>query len=414
MSNLLRPLIIAHLILGLLATVSMVGAADANQFRGPDRDGIFKESGLLRAWPEGGPPLLWTAEGLGEGYASMTVVDGRIYTSGMADGNGFVIALDLSGKQVWKKDYGKEHSGNGYPGTRTTPTYDAGTLYLFSANGRAVALDAASGELRWEKDLVKTYQGKAPHFGIAESPLVVGDKVIFTPGGKDASLVALDKKTGETLWTSKGLSEPSGYCSPRLLDNGEHRQIVTFVAKHLVGVDPDSGEVLWRSPSKVDYDIHAVSPLFVSGNNIYISHGYGQGGHLYELAADGRSVKQVWSDDKLDVHHGGAVLLDGHIYGAADKKTWYCLDAASGEVEASIQRLGKGAIVYADGLLYGYLENGKVVLVDPNPENFKLISSFPITRGEGQHWSHPVVSNGVLYVRHGDVLMAYDVRKAAS
>ncbi|RMH18942.1 MAG: alcohol dehydrogenase [Acidobacteria bacterium] len=401
-----RPILI--LLLLLLAGLPLA-AADSPQFRGPNRDGIFPETGLLKSWPEGGPKLLWMAEGLGESYASVSVADGRIYTTGKHDQRGSVYAFDLDGKLLWRKEYGAEHSGNGYPGTRTTPTVDDGRLYLLSSAGLATAIDAESGDVVWQVDVFDAFGGSNIYFGVAESPLVDGPRVIFTPGGKDAAVVALDKKTGDAVWTSKGLSDKAAYCSPRLFDDGERRQIITLVSQHLVGIGPETGEVLWRHPIKVNYDIHANSPIF-AGDSIYVSHGYGQGGRLFQLAADGRSVSEKWREEKLDVHHGGAVLIDGRIYGAASKKDWYCLDAASGEIAASIRRLGKGSVIYADGRLYGYLESGDVVLVDPDPANFQVVSRFKITQGSGQHWSHPVISDGVLYVRHGDVLLAFDVK----
>ncbi len=363
----------------------------------------------MKAWPEGGPKLLWASDGLGESYASISVVGGKLYTTGMAAERGTVYALDTAGKLLWSKEYGAEHSGKGYPGTRTTPTVDDGSLYLLSALGQAVSMKAADGATRWKVALLAKYKGENTYFGMSESPLMVDGKVIYTAGGADASVVALDPATGETVWATQGLSESSAYCTPRLFEQGDHRQIVTLVSKSLVGIDPASGNVLWRHPSAVEYDIHSTSPVF-NGNAIYISHGYDQGGSLVELAADGKSVTEKWKEAKLDIHHGGAVWLDGHIYGAASKKTWYALDAASGKIAASIPRLGKGSVVYADGRLYGYLESGEVVLVDPDPKNFKVVSSFKIERGSGNHWSHPVLAGGVLYIRHGESLMAFDVK----
>ena len=404
---------IAALTGGLL--LAPLGAADSPQFRGPDRNGIFPESELLKSWPEGGPPQLWSVEGLGEGYASVSVSNGRIYTTGKFSSKGGethegkVFAFDLQGKKLWESTYGEEHSGNGYPGTRTTPTIDGDSLFLFNALGKAIALDAATGEKRWEVDTFARFDGKNTYFGAAESPLVLDGKVIVTPGGKDASVVALDRKTGETVWTTKGLSDAPGYCSPQLYEHGEHRQVVTLVAKHLVGIDPASGKVIWKTPVEASYDIHATSPVF-DGNVIYVSHGYNHGGKAFRLAADGKSVSPMWTEEKLDIHHGGAVVVGGKIYGASSKKTWYALDTQTGERVAEISRLGKGSVIYADGLLYGYVESGDVLLVDPRPSNFKLISSFAIEKGSAQHWAHPVLSDGVLYIRHGEVLMAFDVK----
>lgn len=414
----LLPILLALAV--AFAMVAPAGAADITQFRGPDRDGRYPDTGLLSAWPESGPMLKWSIDGLGESYATVTVADGHIFATGKfpKEGSedkdasvGRAFAFDLTGKKLWTTEYGDEHSGSGYPGTRSTPTFDAGMLYLLSSNGEAVALDAATGEIRWKVDVLKKFGGENIYFGLSESPLIDGDRVILTPGGENASVVALDKKTGETVWQTKGLSDTSGYCSPRIMDTGKHRQIVTLVAKNLVGIDPASGEVLWRQPVEVSYDIHATSPLFL-GDLIYITHGYNQGGKAFRLAADGRSVTPAWTEESLDVHHGGGVLVDGRIYGASSKKDWHVLDAKSGNVLASIKRLGKGSIVHADGLLYGYVENGDVVLVNPDPEKFEVISRFKVEKGEGHHWSHPVISDGILYIRHGGALLAYDIKNA--
>lgn len=392
--------------------------AESKSFRGSDGSGVYQAEALLKSWPDGGPRQLWAAEGLGEGYASVSVAAGKIYTTGMVEQMGSVLAFDLQGKLLWKTQTGPEHSGNGFPGTRTTPTIDGETLFLLTSLGQAVALNADSGEIRWRVDLLARFKAKNIYFGISESPLVVGDKVIFTPGGENASLVALNKKTGETVWTTQGLSETSAYCSPRLYAEGGRQQIVTFVSKHLVGVDPGTGEVLWRYGSEVEYDIHATAPVF-RGNLLYLTHGYNQGGMALELVEDcaGQkpdckfSVRQKWSNKDLDVNHGGVVFTGGYVYGTSSGKTWYALDGETGKVAASIKRLGKGSVIYAEGLLYGYMESGKVLLVRADPEDFRAISSFEIKLGEGHHWAHPVISGGVLYIRHGDYLMAYSIKE---
>jgi outer membrane protein assembly factor BamB len=389
------------------ALAGAAGAADSPQFRGPNRDGIFREEGLAGSWPEGGPPLLWSTSGLGESYGSVSVQGGRIFTTGKSGEIGTAHALGLDGRKLWSTVYGTEHSGNGYPGTRTTPTYAAGSIFLLSSGGHAVALDAASGSIRWKVDILERFGGDNITWGLAESPLVDGDRVIFTPGGPDAAVVALDTKTGDTVWASKGLSEGAAYCSPRIWESGRHRQVVTMTAEHLVGLDPETGSVLWRTPMPAGYDIHANSPVF-DGDLVYVAR-HIHGSDALRLAPDGRSVAPVWNQEKLDVHHGGLVLVEGRLYGAALKKSWHALDAATGEVLASIPRLGQSSLVYADGLLYGYVESGEVLLVDPDPERFGVISRFAVTAGDGQHWSHLVISDRALYVRHGDALMAYDI-----
>lgn len=398
----------SSVLLGLALVAASAAAADSPQFRGPNRDGIYPAEGLLQVWPEGGPKMLWSASGLGEGFASVAVAGGRLYTTGIRDGQGSVHAFDAAGKALWTHGYGPVAGGGGYPGSRTTPTVYEGALYLLSSAGRAMALDAATGEARWQVDLAGDYGARQIQWGITESPLVVDGKVIFTPGGRKATMVALDAKSGKAVWASAATGDASAYCSPRLLEAGALRQIVTFTEKHLIGVDPADGTVLWQHAYPSRYDIHAVSPLF-QGRSIYVTDGYGQGGKMFELAADGKSVALKWQDDHLDVHHGGAVWVDGLVYGAASGGTWYALDAAAGTVKAEISRAGKGSVVYADGHLYGYTERGEVLLVDPDPASFRVVSSFKVTAGDGQHWAHPVIAGRVLYVRHGDVLMAFDV-----
>jgi outer membrane protein assembly factor BamB len=402
------PAYTASAALGLALLAAGAAATESPQFRGPNRDGVYPAEGLLQSWPGGGPRKLWTASGLGAGFAGVTVAGGRVYTTGIRDGQGYVYALDTAGKTLWTRGYGAVHSGGGYPGSRTTPTFHDGALYILSSAGRAVALDAAGGEVRWQRDLASDYGARQIQWGITESPLVVDGKVIFTPGGRKATMVALDAENGEAVWASEATGDASAYCSPRLLEAGTLRQIVTLTEKHLIGVDPDDGKVLWRHSHPGRYDIHAVSPLF-QGRSIYVTDGYGQGGKMFELAADGRSVAVKWQDENLDVHHGGAVWVGGHIYGAAGRGTWYALDAATGAARAEIPRAGKGSVVYADGRLYGYTEKGEVLLVDPEPASFRVVGTIEITEGDGHHWAHPVIAGGVLYVRHGDALVAFDV-----
>ena len=391
--------------LTLLAVVASADPVDDSpQFRGPDRSGVFSSENLLKSWPRGGPDHLWSASGLGDGVSSVSVVDGRIYTAGMTNNRGSILAFDLAGKQLWKTEYVAIPLERGYPGVRTTPTYDDGAVYIMSALAKAAAFDAISGEILWQRDLPNNHVT----WGIAESPLVVDDKAIFTPGGEAGTMVALDKKTGVEKWVMTELTEASAYCSPRLFDDGRRRQIITLTEAHMIGVDPATGKLLWKVAYPARYSIHAVSPVF-AGGSIYVTDGYGQGGKLFDLVGDGRSVVLGWEDEELDVQHGGVVAVLGVIYGAASNGTWHALDIGSGETVNTIRRLGKGSVIYADGMLYGYTEKGEVVLVDPDPRRFDVVSRFEITEGEGHHWAHPVIAGGVLYIRHGDVLMAFDI-----
>ena len=397
------------------SVVGLALAADSPQFRGPTRNGVYPETGLLKEWPEGGPAMKWSVSGLGLGFSSVAVAGGMVYTTGMKEAEGTVFAYGLDGTLKWRKDYGTEHHGGGYPGSRTTPTIDGGNLYLISSKGKAVCLDAASGDEKWSVDTLERFKGNKhsdaliPRWSIAESVLVMEDKVICTPGGPDATVVALNRENGATIWTSKGLSDLSGYCSARLFDHGGIRQIITMTEKSMVGINPEKGEVLWTESYPAAWNIHAVSPVFHE-NMVYVSDGYGKGGKTFELAANGKGVKLKWEEPRLDVHHGGVVAVDGNIYGAATNGDLICLDFKSGQVQSSIDAVGKGSVIYADGMLYAYGEKGVLGLIEANPKQLTMKGSFKVTLGDRQHWSHPAISDGTLYLRHGDVLMAYDIR----
>ena len=404
------------LFLSILLTGGMCYSDDWNEFRGPNREGKSAETGLLKKWPEGGPKLIWSVEGLGIGFSSVAVVDGFIYTTGMFGSEGFLFAYDLNGKLQWKVSYGPEWQRS-HRGTRTIPTVDNGRVYVFSGMGIMACFDAKTGEEKWAVDTLKKFQGKNIMWGIAGSVLIVGPNAICTPGGKDASVVALDKMTGQSVWTSKGLSEKSSYCSPALIETGGTELIVTMLERSVVGLDIKTGKVLWkdRINEGIGRHNHPVTPLYYDGH-IYITAGYEIGGVKYRLSANGTKITKKWEDATLDVHHGGVVLVDGYLYGANwtsnARGDWVCLDWDSGKVMYEAKWNGnKGSIIYADGMLYCYDENtGDVALVKASPKDFEIVSSFRITEGSGKHWAHPAISDGRLYIRHGDVLMAYDIK----
>lgn len=407
MQNLKRTLIIC---LALLTMVSAARAADWPQFRGPDRDGTSPETGLLKQWPAEGPKEIWSYDGLGEGYSSAAVADGIVYTCGMIDKEGHLFAFDLNGNLKYKVKYGPEWTKSGnYPGTRTTPTIDGDRLYLMSGQGRIACYNAKTGEPVWHVDTFDEFGGRNIRWGISESVLIDGDKAICTPGGRDATVVALNKMTGETLWTSKGLSEMSAYCSPMVVERGPNRLILTMVEKSIAGLDAATGKVYWTVPHKVSYDIQAVSPLYKDGV-MFVTNGYRKGSHGFALSPDGAGIEKKWSEKSLDVHHGGVVLVDGDIHGASTRGQWICLELATGKVKFSEKLVGKGSVIYVDGMLYGYGEKGQAGLIEITPAGYKLVSSFRVTKGGGPHWAHPAISDGRLYLRHGQVLMAYDIK----
>lgn len=402
--------------LGLILIPIMISAADWPQFRGPNRDGISSETGLLKSWPAGGPELLWAYDGIGDGWGSAAVVNDVVYIVGAIDKQETVFCIDPDGKLLWKTTIGEQWDRS-FPDARTTPTLDGDNLYINTGQGNVACLDRNTGAVKWQVQTVERFGGDYHRWGIAESPLIIGNMIIATPGGPDASVVALDKTNGETIWTSKGLSEQGNYCSPILIEHGGKKIIATMLQHHFVGIDATNGNVLWKDKF-TDYqegkDINPVSPVYRDGM-IYTTSGYDDGGAMYELSADGLSITRKWVDTTLDVHIGGVVEMDGVIYGSSWEGnrdgSWVALDWQTGEVLYEHKWINKGAVISADGLLYVYVEKeGKVGLVRPNPEKFDLISSFEITQGEGEHWAHPSISNGRLYIRHGSVLMVYDIK----
>ncbi len=394
----------------VLIAVSAVNAADWPQFRGPKRDGTSPETGLLTQWPEGGPEELWSYEKLGEGFSSMAVADGTVYVCGMIGGQGHLFAFDLDGNLKYDVTYGPEWTKSGnYPGTRTTPTLDGDRLYLMSGQGRIACYKAASGERLWYVDTSGRFNGKNIRWGIAESVLIDGEKAICTPGGKNATMVALNKMTGETIWTSKGLSQLSAYCSPVLIERGPNRVILSLVEKSIVGIDAGTGKIYWTIPHEVSYDIQAVSPAYENGI-MCVTNGYRHGTHGFALSADGTSVERKWSEKSLDVHHGGVVLVDGNLHGASTRGEWVCLELATGNVKFSDKLVGKGSVIYADGMLYAYGEKGQVGLVKIKPNGYEMVGSFRVRKGSKEHWAHPAISDGRLYLRHGEALMCYDIK----
>lgn len=396
----------------LTFTVTSAFSADWPQWRGQNRDGKSLETGLRKEWPEEGLKPLWVIEDLGKGYSSVAVAGEFVYVTGMAGKNnqGVLFAFDLAGNLKWRILYGPEWHEQ-HPGTRSTPTVDGNRIFVLTGMGRLVCFNAMTGMIRWSEDVARTFGGEAPVMGFAESVLIHENKVICTPGGKDASLVALEKTSGRTIWTSKGFSEQSAYCSPILIERGGKRLIVTITAKSVVGLDPETGHLIWRQPQDPDAEDpnHSITPVHQEGC-IYVTSGHGKGGQMLELSPDGQRISQRWVDRTLNCLHGGVVLIDGYIYGTNGKGKWVCLDLENGEVMYEAKGVGMGSMVYADGMLYCYGQKGTLGLVRVSPRGYELVSDLKVTYGKGQHWAHPVISGGRLYIRHGDALMAYDIR----
>jgi outer membrane protein assembly factor BamB len=404
-----KMIVMFFLLAFFLSSSSVFGQIDS-QWRGPKRDGVYPDESLLKKWPDEGPKLVWSVEGLGAGYSSPAVTSDRVYLTGEMRGEGILFAFDSSGKLLWKASYGSEWDGS-RPGARTSPTIVGDKIYLMSAEGGAACF-STNGKKVWSVDLMKEFGARNLQWGMTESPLVDGNHVFYTPGGRNVMIAALDRQTGETIWKIKGNGETSGYCSPCLIKHGDRRLLLTMTGKSFVGVDADTGEALWSQAHYTDYSVNANTPLYYDGY-VYTVSGYGTGGQMFALSQDGASVKRIWSKNTLDSQMGAAVLVEGFIYGSGhNRRGWHCLDWKTGEVQYSAREIGnKGAIIFSDGMLYCYSERGDVALVKPSPQKFEVVSSFLLRKGSGEHWAHPVIKDGRLYVRHGDALMVYDIAR---
>ncbi len=382
-------------------------------FQGPQGDNISTETGLLQQWPEEGPPLLWTAEGIGEGYASVSLANGLIYTAGNLDDKTVVTAFGLDGEVRWQAPAGNAWTGS-YPGTRSTPTIDGDRLYYQNPLGELSCLKAATGEPIWQVNVLERFGAKNIQWALAESNLIDGNRVISTPCGPKTAIVALDKMTGETVWQSESADgDAAGYATATLAEYQGKRLLFNMTAKAVVCVDADSGHLYWRFPHETKYDVNATKPIFHDGQ-LFVTSGYGTGSQLLRVKVDGDQVdvENVWKNGDLDNHHGGVILLDGYLYGSDSRRAWICLDWKDGRTVYSERGVGKGSLTYADGMLYTLSENGQMGLMPATPEASELAGQFKLPAGgQGKSWAYPVVCDGRLYLRHGDFLYCYNVRK---
>lgn len=396
-----------------LILLPLFAASQIAQFRGPDRNGIYPDKNLLDKWPEAGPELIFTAEGIGSGWSSATVSDKFIYITGMKDTIDYLSCIDYTGKIVWQVPYGRAWTKS-YPDTRSTPTLENNRLYVISGTGQLGCFDATDGKQIWSVDVDKQFECQWYMWGVAESPLIVGDKVICSPYGKKTALVAFDKNTGKLIWQTKSIGGLRAYVSPILFEYKNFKYILSENTEKLIAVNPDNGDIAWEYTCKGD-KIAPNTPLF-KDNEIYITKGYNSPSVMLQMAADGKSVSEKWVDSTLDCHHGGVVLVDGTIYGTNwinnGKGNWCSLNWNTGKIGYETTWFNKGSIISADNKLYCYEEkSGNLGLVKPNPEKFEVISSFKINKGTGMYWSHPSIYKGKLFVRHGNFLMAYNISK---
>jgi outer membrane protein assembly factor BamB len=402
----------------LLTLNARAASADWPQWRGPNRDGISPDTGLLKEWPTGGPALLWKASGLGAGFSSVAIANQRIYTIGDQRGSSFVVALNAAdGRPLWSAKLGKTGAPGwgGYTGPRSTPAVAGESLVALGQWGELLCLDTASGKERWRKDCIKDFSGSRPGWGFAETPLIDGDRAIVTPGGSQGAMVALDVKTGAVLWRSKDFIDEAHYASVIVGEIDGVRQYIQLSAASVVGIDPRNGRTLWRAARKGETAV-IPTPIYAD-NHVYVTSGYGVGCHLFKITSGGGSfsAEQVYANKVMVNHHGGVVKIGDYVYGYSDGKGWTCQDFKTGEAKwQEKEKLGKGSLVAADGQLYLRQENkpGTVALVEITPDGFKEHGRFnPPSFSDDRNWAHPVVAGGKLYLREQDFLFCYDVQK---
>jgi outer membrane protein assembly factor BamB len=399
----------AALIVAALVAFSEARADDWPQFRGPQRDGRSAESGLLKAWPEGGPRLIRTIEGIGTGYSSVAVVGKRIHVSGKVGDEIKLFCFDLQGKKLWETSNGEAFTRS-YPGSRATVTVAGDMLFLMNGNGHLFAYRAASGKRRWTVDITERFKGKIPSWGYAESILADGKNIICCPGGKDASFVALSRKSGRVAWTSKGLSDGVHYASPILFEFKRTRIIANLTTRGLTAVNAKNGKFLWVFPRTKPKTAGVPNAVHADGY-VFQANGYGVGGGAVKLTGKGSKIKAVpaWETKDMVCHHGGYVIVDSHLYGN-NGGGWACIELVSGTTKWKGRGPGKGSVIYADGHLYCFGENGTMGLLEANPEGYRMLSSFQLPNAGRQTWAHPAIANGVLYLRREGKLFLYDIK----
>ncbi len=404
----------------LLCIISLAtGLSQLYEWRGPDRSGIYNETGLLKKWPANGPALVWEAGNMGDGYSSPTVTDDAVYVTGRKDSSDVLTALSPDGKKKWEVVYGKAWIKN-HTGSRCTPTYYNGNIFLISGSGDIVCV-SKEGRIKWSKNHYSLYDSKPIQFGISESPLVVDNLVIASPGGKKSSMVAYNIADGRVVWEADPVDQEPQYINPKLIEYGGKKMIVTVMGTYIFAVNAKDGKILW----KINYPQinaatgrvmknHAMTPLFRDGN-ILIANGYNWVALKLKLSADGNSADIVWENRNFDPQLGGSVLLGNNIYGSTHMSKpvdmWTCVDWTTGKTLWTTRWYARGSVISADGMLYLFEEKtGHVALAKPDPTKLDIVSEFQVTKGEGPFWAHPVIKNGKLYIRHGSVLLVYKIK----
>lgn len=395
------------------ATIALPGPNDWPHWRGPSRDDVSKETRLLKQWPEGGPKLLWLSREAGIGYSGPAIVNGRLFTAGADEKTEYLYCFDAaSGEKLWTTAIGDLYKNDWGNGPRATPSVDGDRVYMLSGRGDLVCARITNGKIIWQQ-AVRNLETRIPRWGFAESVLVDGDQVVCTPGGSQGTMAAFDKMTGKLRWQSKEITDGAQYSSIIPMEVEGERQYVQITKEHVFGVAAKDGKLLWQH----DFPGRTVIPTpVVRSPYVYVSAGDGSGCMLLKIGP-GNAVEKIYQNKTMKNHHGGVVLLGDHLYGHSDPIGWMCQDFLTGkQVWAERERFKKGPLTYADGRFYCLEEDtGQVVLADLSPDGWKEVSRFKLDpqttqrSPSGRIWTHPVVSNGRLYLRDVELLFCFDV-----
>jgi len=407
---------ISILLFGLTQSCKQEKIQESAQWRGANRDGIFHETELLDHWPDDGPKLLWVFEGLGRGFAAPAATTDGLYVNGELEGNSYLFALDLEGNLLWKSPNGKEFLGEGfsstYPGARSTPTVYGNLVYTSSGEGQIGCFEASTGKEKWAVNIVDYLDGIVGYFGYSESVAVDKEHVYCFPGGASTNLAALDRFTGKIAWTQSAHRDTFAYGSPVLIDLPECKILMTTSRHHLITVDRNNGTLLGSYGLEgYEYDgEHCNTPVYADGLIYYVANDVpGQGALKLKLSDDGERITEVWRNNEVLNNFGGLVAVNGHLYTTVKGNRLVALDPDYGTVVDSL-KVATGSIIYTDNKFIIYGNNGTINLVNYNGEQLELAGQLKVSEGTGHHFSHPVVANGVMYIRHGNAIMAYRIK----
>lgn len=393
----------------ILFLFANLNAQVPTKWRGANSNGMYNETGLLKSWPAAGPDIAWHYDALGDGYSSPVFYNNKIYLTGMEEPKGYVYCLSNDGSLLWKKEYGEEWFEN-FPGSRTSPVIIEGKLYMYTGKGVIQCMSAENGAKLWSKDVMNELDGRNIRWGATETLVVDGDMVYCTPGGIVNNVIALNRHNGDLVWTNKGEGEKSAYCTPLLIELPSKKILVTMTENHIIGLNAANGKKLWSHPQTNRWLVHPNTPIYHDGG-LFCFSGYGQGGVKLKVSEDGESITKEWFLKDLDSRMGGIVLIDGVLYGSGDKyRSWKAVDWKTGDINYESQEISKGVVIAADGMLFCYGDRGEIALVKVDPLKFEIVGKAKVELGTAQHWAHPVLNQGRLFIRHGQSLIAYKVK----